>query len=50
MLKFIQGLLNLTAVLMAKAKADTSFDQALALNEAEQYKEASPIPTGVRLG
>jgi len=43
MLKFIQGLLNLTAVLMAKAKADASFDQALALNEVGQHKEAFPL-------
>jgi TPR repeat protein len=28
---------------MAKAKADTSFDRALALNEAGQYKEAFPL-------
>ena len=33
----------LTAVLMAKAKADTSFDQAPALNEAAQYQEAFPL-------
>ena len=43
MFKLIQALLGLTAVLMAKAKADTSFDQALALNEAGQYKEAFPL-------
>jgi hypothetical protein len=43
MLKLIQNLFSSTAVLMAKAKADTSFDQALALNEAGQYKEAFPL-------
>ena len=40
MMKFIQSMCNLIAVLMAKAKSATQFDEALSLNEAGHYKEA----------
>lgn len=43
MLKLVQNLLALSALPMAKAKADTSCDQALALNEAGRYKEPQKI-------
>ena len=43
MIKLVQGLFGLTTALMAKAKSETLFEQALNLNEAGQYKEAFPL-------
>jgi TPR repeat protein len=43
MIKLVQGLFGLTTALMAKAKSETLFEQALNLNEAGRYQEAFPL-------
>ena len=43
MLKFIQGLLNLNALLASKVRATTAYDEALAYHGAKDYKNALPL-------
>ena len=43
MLKFIQQLIDLNGVLMAKARSATVYDEALALHGAKEYSKAFPL-------
>jgi len=43
MLKFIQSLMDLNVVLLAKAKSATIYDEALALYVAKDYTSALPL-------
>lgn len=43
MLDFIKNLLSLNSVLLAKAKAITTYDEALAFHDGKDYAAAAPL-------
>jgi len=45
LLQFIKNLIFLNGVLLSKAKAITTYDEALALHSAKDYKAAFPLMT-----